>query len=62
MTGINESDKTGDQETTARILLPHLGAAMIATGQAAHEIESELIEVADRLGIHSFKSPYPQLD
>jgi len=27
-----------------------LGAAMIATGQAAHEIEEELIEVGERLG------------
>ncbi|ASJ70991.1 threonine/serine ThrE exporter family protein [Granulosicoccus antarcticus] len=42
------------QDATVRILLAHLGAAMIATGQAAHEIEAELVEVADRLG-------YPQL-
>ena len=54
MTGINEPNQKDNQEATARVLLAHLGAAMIATGQAAHEIESELIEVADRLG-------YPQL-
>ncbi len=54
MTGIDEPNTKDDLEATARILLAHLGAAMIATGQAAHEIESELIEVADRLG-------YPQL-
>lgn len=44
----------GKVEATARILLAHLGAAMIATGQAAHEIEEELVEVAARLG-------YPQI-
>ena len=54
MTGIEEPNKTDDPEATVRILLAHLGAAMIATGQAAHEIESELIEVANRLG-------YPQI-
>lgn len=40
----------GEVEATARVLLAHLGAAMIATGQAAHEIEAELVEVADQLG------------
>ena len=39
-----------DREATVRILLAHLGAAMIATGQAAHEIEKELVAVAAQLG------------
>ncbi len=39
MSGIDEHNQTNDQEATARILLAHLGAAMITTGQAAHEIE-----------------------
>ncbi len=54
MTSTEKPYKTDDPAATARILLAHLGASMIATGQAAHEIESEFIDVADRLG-------YPQL-
>ena len=57
MTGIDEPNKTDNQEATARILLPHLGAAMIATGQAAHEIEEELVEVKTGWGTHKFKWP-----
>jgi len=38
------------REAAARILLAHLGAAMIATGQPVHEIEQELAEVGARLG------------
>ncbi len=34
-----DDNQTIDQEATARILLAHLGAAMITTGRAAHEIE-----------------------
>ena len=48
------ASRLDDRNATVRILLAHLGAAMIATGQAAHEIEVELGEVADRLG-------YPQI-
>lgn len=52
--GNDEPDRKNDREATARILLAHLGAAMIATGQAVHEIEAELVEVAESLG-------YPQI-
>lgn len=38
------------QDTAARTLLARLGAVMIATGQPAHEIEQELVEVGVRLG------------
>lgn len=39
-----------DADSTVHMLLAQLGAAMVATGQAAHEIEEELIEVGERLG------------
>lgn len=34
-----------DGEPVARLLLARLGAAMIATGRPAHEVERELAEV-----------------
>lgn len=37
-------------DATSRIVLAQLGAAMIATGQAAHEIEIDLAKVATGLG------------
>ena len=43
-------DETLERETAARTLLARLGAAMIATGQPAHEIEEELVAVGARLG------------
>ncbi|MGQ7846417.1 threonine/serine ThrE exporter family protein [Granulosicoccus sp. 3-233] len=50
MNAIDDSDKRDDHDATVRILLAQLGAAMIATSQAVHEIEAELIEVAAQLG------------
>lgn len=38
------------EDIAARALLARLGAVMIATGQPAHEIEQELVEVGVRLG------------
>ena len=43
-------EETRDAESAARALLARLGAAMIATGQPAHEIEEELVAVGARLG------------
>lgn len=37
-------------DATSRLVLAQLGAAMIATGQAAHEIEMDLAKVANSLG------------
>jgi uncharacterized membrane protein YjjP (DUF1212 family) len=51
---MDELGEKDDREAATRILLAHLGAAMIATGQPAHEIEEELSEVGLRLG-------YPQI-
>lgn len=47
---MTQFDETDNEDATVRILLAHLGAATIATGQAAHEIEAELVDVAARLG------------
>ena len=44
------ADETPDREDATRALLARLGAAMIATGQPAHEIEEELVAVGGRLG------------
>ena len=43
-------DEAPAREVTARTVLARLGAAMIATGQPAHEIEEELGAVGARLG------------
>lgn len=47
---MDEPVEGDDREASARILLTHLGAAMIATGQPVHEIEEELAEVGVQLG------------
>lgn len=50
MNAIDTSNEAAVPEATARILLAQMGAAMIAIGQAAQEVEAELIELAGHLG------------
>ncbi|MGB3829356.1 MAG: threonine/serine exporter family protein [Ornithinimicrobium sp.] len=47
MTG---ADLESTDDGFVRLLLAHLGAAMIATGQPVNEIEEELVEVGSQLG------------